>query len=559
MIESSGERQVSHRIETSGRWIGPAERPLLSWVTVPVGCLGAVGVVVVPTVGYEYWTSHRTMRTLAERLGAQGCIALRFDLDGTGDSGGDQWDPARVAAWRSGVGHAATALREWGVTTLVIAGLRLGATLALLQGDQVKADAVVAWDPVVRGRRYVRELHLLGVPVPDQPAAPERSGSVTVAGSVFSAETLADLAAIDLATLPGRPAARALVVDRVDRPPSTPLLNGLGALGVETDHVVRGGTELVLDRPTEYAVVAEDIVDEICRWVGPGEPAATMTPEPSPRTTARIEWRGGAFDEEVVCLGELGLVGVHTRSIGTSRATLLWLNSGSEPHIGSGRAWVEYARALALVGFSSIRMDFSGWGESPDLDHAPGRPYDQHGLEEVREAVAALRELGHRHVVVAGLCAGAWVALRAALTVDLDGVVAINPQMYWQPGDPVEADIVAETRARRLPEIRRYKRFRAIGAWTVLDWLGVRHPAAQWLRDLQRRGTPVLAVFAEGDDGQEFLEDRTGRAWRQALGGGQIHSATVAGIDHPMHRHWMRDSLLATIAGWLDTTFPRHP
>jgi hypothetical protein len=88
MIESSGERQVSHRIETSGRWIGPAERPLLSWVTVPVGCLGAVGVVVVPTVGYEYWTSHRTMRTLAERLGAQGCVALRFDFDGTGDSPG---------------------------------------------------------------------------------------------------------------------------------------------------------------------------------------------------------------------------------------------------------------------------------------------------------------------------------------------------------------------------------------------------------------------------------------------------------------------------------------
>jgi hypothetical protein len=40
------------------------------------------------------------------------------------------------------------------------------------------------------------------------------------------------------------------------------------------------------------------------------------------------------------------------------------------------------------------------------------------------------------------------------------------------------------------------------------------------------------------------------------LGGGQIASATVAGIDHPMHRHWMRESMVATIGGWLDTTFP---
>jgi hypothetical protein len=131
--------------------------------------------------------------------------------------------------------------------------------------------------------------------------------------------------------------------------------------------------------------------------------------------------------------------------------------------------------------------------------------------------------------------------------------------LYWQPGDPVEADIVAETRARRLPEIRRNKRLRALGAWTLLDVFGVRHPAAEWLRSLQRSGTPIIAVFAEGDDGLEFLEDRTGRAWRRALRGGSIGTATVAGIDHPMHRHWMRDSMEATIAGWLDTTFPAQP
>ena len=52
-----------------------------------------MGVVIVPPVGYEYWSSHRTLRTLAERLAGQGCCALRFDFDGTGDSAGDQWDP----------------------------------------------------------------------------------------------------------------------------------------------------------------------------------------------------------------------------------------------------------------------------------------------------------------------------------------------------------------------------------------------------------------------------------------------------------------------------------
>ncbi len=560
MTDGSEATTVLHPVETSGQWIGPPERPLMSWLTAPVRGSGAVGVVIVPPVGYEYWSSHRTLRTLAERLAEHGCRVLRFDLDGTGDSAGDQWDPGRLEAWRSSVDHAADALRRWGVTSLVVIGLRVGGTLALMQGGAVGADAVVAWAPVVRGRRYVSELQLLGLPVPEAPGSPERSGGVVQAGSVFSAETLADLGAINLATLPGRPAPRVLIVDRDDKPASTALLERLRALGVEPDHFVRGGTDLVIDRPTEYATVAGDIVDEIRLWVGPVDVGvAPATVVPARRTTATIGWHGGAVDEEVAHLGEEGLVGILTRPSGISRGTVVWLNSGSEHHVGPGRAWVEYARELALSGFASLRMDFSGWGESPDRGHVPGRPYDQHGIGEVGEAVGSLRELGHQRIVLAGLCAGAWIALRATLTVDVDGVVAINPQMYWQPGDPVEADLVSETRVRRLPEIRRNKRLRSVGLWWLLDILGVRHPAAVWLGDLESRHTPILAVFAEGDDGLEFLQDRTGRAWRRALSGGLIGSATVAGIDHPMHRHWQRGSMVTAITAWLDVTLPEDP
>jgi len=66
-------------------WFGPDDRPLLGWLTQPASGPGATGVVVVPPLGYEYWTTHRALRALAERLAAQGCSVLRFDLDGTGD------------------------------------------------------------------------------------------------------------------------------------------------------------------------------------------------------------------------------------------------------------------------------------------------------------------------------------------------------------------------------------------------------------------------------------------------------------------------------------------
>ena len=543
-------------IVTSGQWIGPSERPLMAWLTWPADGIGEVGVLIVPPVGYEYWSSHRTLRTLAERLAENGCLALRFDFDGTGDSAGDQWDPGRLEAWQGNIGQAADALRGWGVARLVVIGLRFGGTLALTQAAAVGADAVVAWAPVTRGSRYVRELQLLSLAVPETPDLLAWSG-VVQAGFVFSAETLAGFGAIDLGALPDRPAAKVLIVDRDDKPASVAVLDRLRALGVEPDHVVRPGADLFLDHPTEYATVPGDIVDDITGWVGHSGVSAETQDAPARRTIAAIAWQGDDVEEEVVELGRPGLVGILTRPpSGVSRGTVVWLNSGSEHHVGPGRAWVEYARTLALSGCASLRVDFSGWGESPDLGHAPGRPYDQHGVAEVGQIVAALRDSGHSAIVLAGLCAGAWIALRAALDVEVEGVLALNPQIYWQPGYPVEANIDTETEVRRRSEIRRHKRLAAIGVWSFLDVLGARPPAARWLDALARRQTPILAVFAEGDDGLQYIQDRIARAWRRAGARGLIQVTTVAGIDHPMHRHWLRSSMVDAISAWLDTVIP---
>ncbi len=539
-------------VETVGRWIGPAGRPLLSWLTTPADGTGSAGVVIVPPIGYELWSSHRTLRVLAERLAGQGCSVVRFDYDGTGDSAGDQWDPGRLEAWRRDLAVAADSLRRLDVSSLTLVGLRVGGTLALLEGPTVSADAVVAWAPISRGRRYVRELQLLGLPVPEDPAEPGRKGAIAQAGSVFSVDTLDELGALDLTALAVPPAPRVLVVDRDDKPASTALLERLDQLGVHADHLVAAGTDRFLDQPTEYATVAGGIVEEICHWVGHGEVGGHG---PGDRTAVATLDGADGVEEEVVRVGASGLTGVMTRPVGPSRATVVWLNSGSEHHVGPGRAWVEYARALAASGFTSLRVDFSGWGESPDGGHAPGRPYDAHGVGEVGTIVAWLRQSGHRHVVVAGLCAGAWIALRAASTVSVDGVIAINPQLYWQPGEPVEADIITETRARRQPEIRRIKKVGRTGAWSILDAVGARHPASSMLRALDRSGTPVLALFAEGDDGLEFLEDRVGRAWGEVRRHGTAELVVVEDIDHPMHRHWHRSRVVSAIRTWLDARF----
>lgn len=560
---------------TTGGWIGPADRPLLSWLTTRRGRLRSTGVVIVSPVGYEWWSSHRAVRSLAEGLATQGYPVLRFDHDGTGDSAGDQWDPGRLDAWRRGVAHAAEELRRLGAFRLVLIGLRLGATLALLEGRAVGADAIVAWSPVVSGRRYRRELRVLGTSVPPEVRRPGSDGAVVVGGTVFRSDTLDALGAIDLDSLAPRPAERVLVLDRPDQPPSGGVVDRLGQLGCRVDHLVVPGSEGVLDRPAEYATVPTEIVARIVSWVGgleaPGSEgreglASGLRREPR----CVLRWGTAAVTEEVVELGARGLVGVLSRRSpegGRGRpdggrqadqqggspaaATVVFLNAGSEPHVGPGRAWVEYARGLAGAGWAALRLDFAGWGESPDEGHAPGRPYDAHTQADIEHVVDALHRLGHERVVLAGLCAGAWAALHAACQLPLAGVIAINPQLYWTPGDPVEATM-AETHSRRAGERTIDHRYRHL--WTALDRVGLGHRAGHWLRELRRRQVPVLVLFAEGDDGLEFLRHRARSSMAQSQEAGLLRMHEMDGIDHPMHRQWLRREILTRIEQFLDAT-----
>jgi pimeloyl-ACP methyl ester carboxylesterase len=474
---------------------------------------------------------------------------MRFDYDGTGDSAGDQWDDQRVASWRAGLAHAVNEMRALGVERINVIGLRFGATLALLDAHAVHADSVVAWLPAESGRRYVKELRLLGMPVPPS-ASGSADGSIVVAGFVVPGAALSELGTLDVAALDAAPAPRLLMVERPDRPPSDATVAHLEVLGVQVDRLVEPGSELALDLPTEYATVPTDLVDGIAKWVG-DVPEHTPRPLPDGRTVGDLE---GSL-ERVVKLGPnelVGIMGEPTISPPHARpATVVFLNTGSEPHIGPGRAWVEYSRALNAVGHTTVRVDFRGWGESPDDGFAPGRPYDPHTVDDTIAVVEQLAAEGHERIVLVGLCASAWVALTAARRASVAGVIALNPQLYFRQGDPVEATL-PETRKRRTKEREREELGGRLGLWTVLDVLGIRHAAAKRLRELVRRGKPMLFLFADGDDGIEFLHNRMRRTLSQVKRSGVIEVVEMPEIDHPMHRHWLRTMIVEQMTNFVD-------
>jgi esterase/lipase len=533
--------------EPVATWFGDAARPLLGWWSRPPAGASRSGVVIAPPVAYEYQSSHRSLRVLAERLAAAGHTVLRIDYDGTGDSAGSQWDGHRIIAWRRSIAAAVAHLRAAGVAAVTVIGVRLGATLALLEAASAGVDRVVAWLPVAGGRRYARELRLLATPVPEEHDPLQPPGTLAFAGNVFSAETLDELRGLDLTRFDTPPAPAVLVVDD-PADAAAPVVSALRATGAEVAHVHLDGSEESLRTAPEFAVVPDEILGAICEWLGPAATERACGPADEDAGKAvTMAWRAGSVRERALRLDPLGHVGIVTEPAVSDPAptTLILLNPGSETHIGPGRAWVELARDLALAGRRTIRIDFRGWGESPDAGAAPGRPYDD-WCE--RDTVAIVRELaaaGFERVAICGLCAAAWIALQVADEADVAGVIALNPQLYWKRGDPVEIDWDL-IRARRADEIRRIERGASAGVWSLLDRLGHRSRAARWLDRLAAAGVPVHLMFAEGDDGLIYLRSRLARrldeVCRTSVSVTELH-----GVDHPMHLAWMRPRVVRAL------------
>ena len=159
-------------------WVGD-DRARFVQVSRPASPSG-VGLVLVPPFGYEAICSARALRVLAERAATAGLIAVRVDLDGTGDSEGDDLDPGRLEAWLASIALACDLARAEGADRLVLAGVRLGAVLATLAAER-RADVagLVAIAPVASGKALLREMKMMQVALG---LAPPPEGATVVEG-----------------------------------------------------------------------------------------------------------------------------------------------------------------------------------------------------------------------------------------------------------------------------------------------------------------------------------------------------------------------------------------
>jgi pimeloyl-ACP methyl ester carboxylesterase len=491
-------------------------------------------------------SAHRSFRQLAEALAADGYPTLRFDYPGAGDSlDADDADPWPL--WQQGIESAIDRLRGWtGADRVVLIGLRIGATLAALVAERRDdVAALVLLEPVPRGQTYVRQLSIERLV--NRNAVPQADGALDSHELALSREALGRIARVELHRIrPAQGCAVAVFSQSPGRGLSN-LVDTWRAQGLDVDCAGLDGMEPFL-RPSFMSHEGSADAAHLLAWLHRAVPA-------TPRFVSHMLWtetaslRGDHWVETPFRFGEGGrLFGIlcrPTAAVPVDMAMVI-VNSSGDPHYGHGRQSVGLARRLAAEGIASLRMDFTGIGESvgPGGDReTPTHILETDRAADIGAAFDALEAMGHRRFALHGLCTGAYHALHmAAKDRRVAALILLNlPMFLWRHGDQVELIGVRGPR-QALHGLREA----ATAWWQALVKGQSRLAPASFARScmdiLSRRQTRTLFLYAAHDSGLEAFTRAFGERGSRLRDDAELR--VLDGIDHSLSSSDMR--LVAT-------------
>jgi dienelactone hydrolase len=551
-----------------------------------------VAVLLCPGLNRDALDAHYPLRLLADEFAAAGYLAMRFDYPGTGDScdladidgePGDYW-----AAWQQSVAAAADWLRgSTGARRLVFCGLRFGALLATLAAEQRDdAAGLILLAPVLRGRSYMRQL---SVEAQLQSGAAESSSyTLDFQELRFSAETVAAISQADLRQVRLMNGCEVGVFSQSD----SSLLSDCAEAWKRGGAKVTCASFETLEPMLHHNIQGEGQPSDfsaIVDWIRQAVPVGKVSlPEIASRRAILSQ---PGWVEEPLRFGEGDrLFGMLCRP--DTRAgdmAVIITNTGVDPHYGFARFGAEFARRLAVAGIVSLRLDFSGLGDSlgvPGKEEVVSSIFESDRLLDIRAAADALESLGYHRLAMQGLCSGAYHALQGAVADPrIEILMLVNmPVFHWRNGDTIEfvahkhatSDYLRKLRSletwkqllqgkfnvRGIIHAQRERLFERIGAVAsnALRKLGLavsQNPAHCAMAALSRRHAKTLLLYAANDGGLDVFEQHFGRGGTglRAFQGASLE--IVQGIDHSLSGRGMRRTvaqlMIAFVAASLGT------
>lgn len=396
----------------------------------------------------EQKASYRVLVSLARRLAERGFIVFRFDHRGYGNSGGD-FEQHSISDWMRDIFVLVSFVREsLGRLPLIIGGLRLGASLAVLSANELDADGLLLWQPVVNGKRFVQlnmtrmkmQRQLIAFESDDKAqsegALSEVASHINATSDIFTdfngyiiTNRLHDeLCSIDLlsATPPKR--AKCLLVQ----------ISGSTKLSGEFHSFVehlRSSTDacevlMVREQPIWNLlglVEAKELVEVTTGWVAQSFSRGGIKVDAQ---SLFLDMPRCVDGEHIVVIDtERGwLKGVLTLPSTPSELGVVFLHGWSGTRCGPHNMFTKLSRALKEQGCISLRFDFYGRGESS------GELYDGTLLTMIEDANRVISWLVDctpaRRCVTVGICSGGEVCFGSALHDAVCGMVLWSAPVF---------------------------------------------------------------------------------------------------------------------------------
>ena len=262
-----------------------------------------------------------------------------------------------------------------------------------------------------------------------------------------------------------------------------------------------------------------------------------------------------------------GMVGILAEPDANDRRTgapaVLFSNIGLNHRVGPNRLYVDLARRLAVAGYTSLRFDLSGFGDSdPRRD---GGTDIERAVNDTREAMDFCEKRGIRQFVLVGLCSGVDSMYHTALQDRrVAGGVFIEGYAYRNAGFWLRYLTTRNLQPHRWLRFVRVRVARLSGHPPMVDpnddpdvferGFPSREQFSADLKALTDRGVRMLFVYTSNADGcynyRGQFHDAFG--YHDAIDVEYFNRA-----DHVFSTEAYRNLLLERLVQWMEEQFPR--
>lgn len=545
----------------------------------------ACAVIVCPTLGHEYMGTHRILRRLADVLASANYPAFRFDYRSTGNASDlpSSSSLSLASAAKDVVALCSVLRQDPGISSVACIGFGLGGSIALLASELCQIDHLILWEPRVSGRRYLRELRALSGLLDQQE---NRSGTAREAAGVFLTETFAaELKAYDLLKKQPQATKTCLLLHSETLSAAPAIKDHFDALGVKTDARPFQGLEGMLAYPTDTVVPVEALADQR-GWLDAQVGADAVKGEVMNAQGAQVlPLPERAIEERIVSFSEKNLFGLLSVPKGTENALcVVFLNCGSEHHVGPHRMYTDFSRQLAEAGYFAFRMDIEGIGDSISIgNNIENYPYSPCAVSDVGLGLERIRaEFPRTRFVLTGICAGAYHSFKASAELDslpIVGAILVNPLVFhWQEeNSSIEHEEISLSRERnryksQALQWRNWSRFlknprnvlrvvsvllRAIKLRFASSASGLGAEKSEFVQNclskIRQRKIKLVLELSDGEPGLQLLQKEGGDRAKKAIQSGEIQIVQLPGADHGLSMKHMREKLYEDIENFLES------